>query len=118
MAPIVERWVPISEDLDDRTIPPGTCIVWAGPTGDGTRWQTDRDAPLSGRGIVWTSETGAVCTAPGEVTRWWPAQACWMMREDDALAQGWAYPPPEQPDSDGDGVPDDQDPDPSDPDVQ
>jgi hypothetical protein len=109
----VERWVAVDTAAHEIV---GGPWLWEGPSGDGDLWSWADD------GVVWTSDHGAVCTAPGEVTQWYPPCQGLMALEVWAQGQGFTVRPipgpPPQPDTDGDGVPDDQDPAPEDPTIQ
>jgi hypothetical protein len=121
------RWVRLSADPSDPTQPHPTDrvlhedgpMLWIGPEGDGHAWHTDLSRPLVGesplRGELWISELGEQRLAPDGLSRWWPPAGLWLLAlEEWALTSGYAYPPPPMIDSDGDGVPDDQDADPYD----
>jgi len=136
-----ERWVMVPADPADpsyphqtnKTLSPSGPSLWIGPQGEGRFWRTDLTRPLDGdnpRGTTWTSELGEVRVADvnaiypnlgsGDLVRWFPNPGPWLLALEQLAFDGGYLPwePPPSVDSDGDGVPDDQDADPYDPTVQ
>lgn len=105
----VDNWVAV--DGTEVTLGP---ILWRGPGGEGNLWTPNDD------GTVYTSELNEVRTAPDDFDQWTLGSV--MALAAYAAEQGYTVReqphPPQEPDSDGDGVPDSQDADPYDPNVQ
>lgn len=111
-----DEWVSMSEDYQSVT---GGAWMWRGPDGTGHVWSPGNE------GMTYTSEIGEVSIAPDDHDQWMPygvPEPLALRSWTDSL--GLIIPPPpyqgppDDVDSDGDGVPDSQDADPNDPTVQ
>lgn len=104
-------YVMISQDDLDLEIKGGPWR-WDGfPPGHGT-WTTPD------QGFTWVNDTDPETQFAG--TRWHPPGGIRLVHLADASTCGytWPPPPPQLPDADADGSPDDYDADPADPTVQ
>ena len=105
---VAHSYAVVSADHNNKVIVDGP-YMWDGPQPGSGVWKTDDG------GRTWKSAKTEEVFAG---TRYDPGNGCGLIAVDDMATEGYSWPPPPQQDSDGDGVPDDQDADPNDSAVQ